>query len=111
MERFIKGDIIVINFPFTDLSQSKRRPALVLASTNKKDIIICQITSQKFDNFSIPLFKDDFSEGELNKESYVRPNKLVTLDKTLVIYKIGKLNDKKIDDIITKLINILYEKK
>jgi mRNA interferase MazF len=47
MERFVKGDIVVIPFPFSDLSGSKKRPALVLADLQGDDIILCQITSQQ----------------------------------------------------------------
>jgi len=46
MERFVKGDIVVIPFPFSDLSGTKRRPALVIADFHGDDILLCQITSQ-----------------------------------------------------------------
>jgi len=46
MERFVKGDIVVIPFPFSDLSQHKRRPAMVLADLKGEDLILCQITSK-----------------------------------------------------------------
>ena len=46
MERFVKSDVVVIPFPFSDLSDSKRRPALVLVNLKGYDIILCQITSQ-----------------------------------------------------------------
>ena len=45
MGKFIKGDVVVILFPFSDLSGSKRRPALVLADINGDDVILSQITS------------------------------------------------------------------
>jgi mRNA interferase MazF len=43
--KFIKGDVVVIPFPFSDLTQSKRRPALVIAELEGDDLILCQITS------------------------------------------------------------------
>ena len=46
MAKFVKGDIVVVPFPFSDLSQSKRRPALVIAALDGDDLILCQITSQ-----------------------------------------------------------------
>jgi mRNA interferase MazF len=46
MGRFVKGDVVVIPFPYSDLSASKKRPALVLADLEGDDIILCQITSQ-----------------------------------------------------------------
>ncbi len=46
MARFIKGGVVVVPFPFSDLTQTKRRPALVIAELEGDDIILCQITSQ-----------------------------------------------------------------
>lgn len=46
MARFVKGDVIVVPFPFSDLTQAKRRPALVLAELEGDDRILCQITSR-----------------------------------------------------------------
>ncbi len=45
MEKFIKGDVVVMPFPFSELSGSKKRPALVLADLPGDDILLCQITS------------------------------------------------------------------
>ena len=49
MARFVKGDVVVVPFPFSDLSQSKRRPALIIASLEGDDAILCQITRGKGD--------------------------------------------------------------
>ncbi|WP_242716914.1 hypothetical protein [Microcoleus vaginatus] len=45
MATFVKGDVVVVPFPFSDLTQAKRRPALILATLEGKDLILCQITS------------------------------------------------------------------
>ena len=56
MAKFVKGSIVIVPFPFSDLSNSKRRPALVLANLKGDDLILCQITSQAFnDDYSIIL--------------------------------------------------------
>jgi hypothetical protein len=62
MAKFVKGEVVVIPFPFSDLSGSKRRPALVLADLPGADLILCQITSQNSpkDPFAIPLDASDF---------------------------------------------------
>lgn len=53
MERFVKGDVVVLPFPFSDLTLSKRRPALVVAAPGGDDLILCQVTSQSVnDNLS-----------------------------------------------------------
>lgn len=64
MARFVKGDVVVVPFPFSDLSQAKRRPALVLAELEGDDRILCQITSQGLGHqYAIQLDDEDFAEG------------------------------------------------
>jgi mRNA interferase MazF len=46
MGKFVKGDVVIIPFPFTDLSDRKKRPAFVVADLPGDDIIVCQITSK-----------------------------------------------------------------
>jgi mRNA interferase MazF len=76
MGRFVKGDVVVIPFPFSDLSMSKRRPALVLAELSGDDLILCQITSQTVrDKYSVDLNDGDFISGGLKKPSNIRPNR------------------------------------
>jgi mRNA interferase MazF len=107
MEKFIKGDVIVVPFPFSDLSNSKRRPALVLANLESDDLILAQITSKDiFDSYSIEIKSNDFSNGTLNKKSNIRPNKIFTADKDIILYKIGRLTDKKMGEITNKIVEI-----
>ena len=81
MGRFVKGDVVVVPFPFSDLSMSKRRPALVLAVLSGDDLILCQITSQGIrDQYALALGPADFASGGLSKLSNVRPNRLFTAD-------------------------------
>jgi mRNA interferase MazF len=108
MERFIAGDIIAINYPFTDLSSFKSRPALIIAKVNENDFIISQITSQKYDEkISIKIIDEDLIKGKLNKESFILPAKLFTSDSKLFKYKIGQLNIEKLDIAIDHVIKIL----
>jgi mRNA interferase MazF len=79
LAKFIKGEVVVIPFPFSDLTQAKRRPALVLAELEGDDLILCQITSQAIqDNYIIPITDKDFETGSLKKPSNVRPNRIFT---------------------------------
>ena len=81
MAKFVKGDVVVVPFPFSDLTQAKRRPALVVSALESDDLILCQITSQYIrDNYAISITDKDFKIGGLKQPSNVRPNRLFTAD-------------------------------
>lgn len=107
MGSFVKGEVVVLAFPFSDLTNSKRRPALVLASLSGDDIILCQITSSTNDLDSIALSDAHFDRGKLNRTSNIRPNKLFTADSTLIDYSVGQLNPAKVTEVISRLVQIL----
>lgn len=110
MERFIKGDVIVLPFPFTDLSSAKRRPAVILADLKGNDYIMLQITSKNVrDSYAIPLISTDFTSGSLKTDSNVRPNKIFTLDRQLILYRIGHLTDQKLKECMDGVCNIIWE--
>lgn len=108
MGRFVKGDVVVVPFPFSDLTMSKRRPALVLANLTGDDLILCQITSQTIrDAYAIELADDDYASGSLNRPSNIRPNRLFTADRHIVLYRSGHLKKEKIDEVVDTLVEIL----
>jgi mRNA interferase MazF len=108
MAKFVKGDVVVIPFPFSDLTQAKRRPALVISKLEGDDLILCQITSQSIkDNYAIPLDNKDFKTGSLKQLSNIRPNRIFTADSHIVLYKIGNLKIEKLNEIIEKIVEII----
>ncbi|MBI5841045.1 MAG: type II toxin-antitoxin system PemK/MazF family toxin [Chloroflexi bacterium] len=108
MGKFVKGDVVVIPFPFSDLSASKKRPAFVVTQLTGDDVILCMITTPaKADNYSIPVMKADFIAGGIDHDSHVRPNRLFTADSKLVTRSAGKLSRKKIEQVISKIIEIV----
>ena len=107
MERFVRGDIVILPFPFSDLSISKNRPALVAATLKGDDLILCQITSQsRDDKDAIILKQEDFQHGKLNVDSFIRPSRLFTADSSIIQYKVGKLNSSKIKEVERKICEI-----
>lgn len=110
MGRFVKGDVVVVPFPFSDLSASKRRPALVIAELTGDDVILCQITSRHAkDEYAIPISDDDFQTGKLRQVSHVRPNRLFTADSNIILYRAGQLKTAKMQDIIAKVVEIISD--
>lgn len=108
MAEFIKGDVVVVPFPFSDLTQAKRRPALVVSKLEGDDLILCQITSQFIkDNYAISLTDKDFVKGSLKQQSNIRPNRIFTADSHIVLYKVGSLKTEKLNEVIEKIVEII----
>jgi mRNA interferase MazF len=104
--RFVKGDVVVITFPFSDLSQSKRRPALV--PFEGEDVILCQITSKSIrENYAISLDDGDFESGGLKQASNIRPNRLFTADTHIILYRVGNIKKEKLNDVVEAVIRIV----
>jgi len=101
--------VVVLPFPFSDLSTAKRRPALVLASVGS-DVILCQITSkERRDKYSILLEQQDFVAGGLHQASVIKPHKLFTADKSLVLYSVGTISQEKRTEVLLQL-NAIFSK-
>ena len=108
MGRFVKGQIVVLPFPYSDLSGSKHRPALVIAPLSGDDLILCQITTvARTDGYTVELTNGDFVTGSLPHISSIRPNRLFTADSNLIIRSVGILSQKKIQQVIDKIIQII----
>jgi len=110
MGRFIKGDVVVVPFPFSDLTQTKRRPTLVIAELEGDDLILCQITSQSIsDRYAISIDESDFETGALRQRSNVRQNRLFTADRHIILHRVGSLKPDKMGQIIEKIVDILRQ--
>ena len=108
MGTFVKGDVVVVPFPFSDLSSSKRRPAFVVTQLSGDDVILCQITTpHRRDGYSIPLSGSDFASGSLKYDSTICPNRLFTADSNIFAYRAGTLSQKKTKEVIDKVVQII----
>jgi len=100
-----KGKIVLVPFPFTDLSGHKVRPAVIIhASTKGNDFIVCFISSKenkKIDTFDLKVKAD--SQNGLKVDSVIKISKIATLEKKLAIGEIGSLDQKTIREMNTKL--------
>jgi mRNA interferase MazF len=108
MGRFVKGEVVVAPFPFSDLSQAKRRPALVVAELTGDDVLLCQITSKTVaDQYALPLETADFSSGGLRQRSNIRPNRLFTAEGKIILYRTGMLTSAKMQEVVDKIVEIV----
>jgi mRNA interferase MazF len=95
-------------FPFSNLSGTKLRPAVVLADAGRNDWLLCQITSNPYgDPVAIQLTKADLKQGLLNAVSYVRPVKLFTANESLMVKRVAVLKDDSFKAILTATIEAL----
>lgn len=85
-------EVVLLPFPFSDLSSTKRRPALILRSLSTYgDIVALAITSRAGHPAGMALESGDFELGSLPKLSWVRCDQLHTFDQALILGRIGKL--------------------
>jgi mRNA interferase MazF len=107
---FVKGDVVVVPFPFSDLTLAKRRPALIISVLEGDDVILCQITSKTArDRYAISLTDRDFTSGGLRQDSNIRPNRIFTADQCIILYRAGHIDEVKLRQAVEKIIEILNE--
>jgi mRNA interferase MazF len=102
------GSVVLVPFPFSDLSQSKLRPAVVLADAQRGDWILCQITSKSYaDTRAVEIADADFEHGSLRLLSYARPAKLFTAHESLFVSEAGVLAAGPLKKITDKVVSII----
>ena len=104
MGKPVVGEVVVLPFPQTDLQAGKRRPALVVADLTGDDLILSQITSQaRRDSYSVPLTRNDFERGHLNVDSFIRTNRLFTVEQSVVLYSAAKVKASKLAEVRARI--------
>jgi mRNA interferase MazF len=93
-----RGDLLLVPFPFTDLSAAKRRPVLALTTPDSfGDFIALAVTSRPQAEHGIPLLAADLVRGHLPAPSWIRTDRIVTLSATLVVKVIGQVSGRTVD--------------
>ncbi len=111
MAAFSRASVVLVEFPFSDLSDKKLRPAVVLAQANRRDWFLCQITSNAaIDERAIEIKQADFDMGSLRQQSYARPDKIFTGHESLIDRRVGVLNDSATSMIVDAVVAILKSK-
>ncbi|SRR5260370_32991942 len=111
MAAFGRASVVLVDFPFSDLSQTKLRPAVVLAQANRQDWFLCQITSNAgIDERAIEIRTPDFVAGSLRQTSFARPNKIFTGHESLINRRVGILSEKATGEIVEAVVKLLKQK-
>lgn len=103
----LKGRVVVVPFPFSDLSRAKKRPALVLIDLPGADAVLAAITSARNESNAIPLEQSDFQNGRLSHFSYILPVKLFTFQKSLIMAIVGTITEAKRKEVVGKIVSLL----
>ena len=102
------GLVVLLRFPFSDLSSSKLRPAVVLAHAGGVDWVLCQVTSNPYgDATALPLVATSFGSGGLNRDSFVRPGKLFTGSEAIVVRIAASLTPATHRDIVERVVSLI----
>jgi mRNA interferase MazF len=103
----MKGEVVVVPFPFSDQSQAKNRPALVLIDLPGADAVLAAITTERKGPHAIALEAKDFQKGSLDHSSYIHPAKLFTFQKSLIKRVVGNITETKRKEVVSKIVSLL----
>lgn len=101
-------EIVLVPFPYSDLSSSKRRPVLIISCNhynhNFPDALVCVITSNLYkDEYSLCLSNDDLEIGILPEQSVIKCHKLFTIEQSQIVKRFSVISQSKLIAVIKKL--------
>lgn len=105
-----KFDIVLVDFPFSDLTKTKKRPALVINSLEGENVMLCQITTKRrnIQKYEILLPKES-CVGDIRFNSFIYVDMIFTLHKSLIYRKIGEVNSIKTKEMINQKISLIIK--
>jgi len=107
---FDQGEILLIPVPFSNLSSVKKRPVLVLSNnahnSSNPDIIVIAITSNLAQK-GIEISNNSLTDGFLPKKSIIKVDKVYTLEASIVIKKIGKINNDVLSNVYNEFVKLI----
>ena len=98
-----RGELLLVPFPFSDMSASKRRPVLALTAADRYgDFIGLPVTSRPQAEFGVPLTNADLVRGWLPAPSWIRTDRIVTLNSSLVVRSVGRVSERVVAAAVTR---------
>ena len=102
------GGVVLVPFPFSDLSEAKLRPAIVVADAGRGDWILCQVTSNPYGDLrAVRLTDASFASGSLRTDSYARPGKLFTASRDLMVAQVAVLTAPALQHIVDAIVGVI----
>lgn len=113
--KYQRGDVVWVRYPFTDLTEAKKRPALIISNNlvnSTGDYIMMMVTTKpKDDGLSVMISDDDYSESPLGLESSLRLHKVFTLNESLIDRKDTTVTKEFCDGVAESLASLLREER
>jgi len=100
-----QGSIVLVDFSYSNLKETKFRPALVISNFeyngNSMDVVVMRVTSRsREEGWKVEILRDDLEEGTLDIEpSYVKVDSIFTVEKGIIRKVVARLNNEKIEEI------------
>ena len=109
MGTFTKGDIVLFPFPYTDLTNRKLRPCLIISNEMGEDIILCQITSQRIrkDKYCVDIKQNNTIDGSLQIDSCIRTNMIFTANRVQILKKLCMIKDEQYNEVVNIINNLI----
>lgn len=109
---FEQGDVVLLSFPFSDLSATKQRPAMVLTNATyngaSSDVLVCAITSNLANaSHSVLIESKDMATGALVATSRVKADKVFTAEQAIIKKRVGRLKPAIVASVKKELASIL----
>lgn len=102
------GAVVLVRFPFSDLSRSKLRPAVVLADAGRGDAVLCQVTSKSYgDERAVTIESTDLATGSLRVTSFVRPGKIFTANEAIITTTVASLTPDSFTRVLDSVVHLL----
>ena len=99
MSNYSRGEVILVRYPFSDLSSSKIRPAVIVSATHiSKDVFILPLTSKITSLLAGEFLLKDWSQAGLNVETAVKRG-IYTVHQNLIVKRVGKLKGTDLKDL------------
>ncbi len=102
------GAIVLVRFPFSDLSETKLRPAVVLADAGRDDYVLCQVTSNPYgDPRAVTIAEPSLAGGSLRVTSFARPGKLFTANNEVIEAEVATLQSASLKEIVEQVVQLI----
>ncbi len=102
------GAVVLVRFPFSDLSRSKLRPAVVLADAGRGDAVLCQVTSKSYgDERAVTIASTDLATGSLRVISFARPGKIFTANEAIITTAVASLTPEALARVLDAVVHLL----